>query len=752
MVSLHLPSTISNFERSAAWRWLWLTLFAAAPAFAQSSSEHDRLEHITVTANRRVQNTQNIAASVSVVSGAQLAARNVHDVFGLQFLTPSLQVTPQFGSGQPAFTIRGVGFNDYASDNASTVSISIDEVAQPIPFATNGLIFDVSRVEVLRGPQGTLYGRNSTGGAINYVLNHPTEKREAKLSFQYGRFGSIVTDGVVSGHVLNHLNMRLSAQSQQGGAWQDGDGGARLGMTDRTAARWISDLTLDDSTTMTLDLHGSHDRSDAQGLHLFTPLTTLASASSGPVFPADSNRDATHWGTSTSFARLAGINPMQKPFHHIDSGGANLRLEKTLPFGSLTDLVSFDAANRREYDNFDGSSAAIADVAFNTRANSFANELRLKSHDDRPLTWIGGIYYAHQYLADQYLSGFAQSFGINRSVAYRQNVNTVSGFGQLRYQITHELALTGGFRIEHESRVLQDFAAYNYLPSGLITNPGNIVGRRSLNYTKPSGKFELDYHPVEHDMIYASVSRGIKSGGFTTYNTVAARASTDPFRPEELWAYELGNKAEFPSAHLRLNVSAFYYDYHNEQIQSAVVNPSTGLIGAIVNAPRSHVAGGEFEAQWSPLPHLILTQSGGWAVGQFDRFSSVFATQRVNGVYVPIVRNRRGDSLPAPKLTFNGSATYSWNIGHYILRSGINYSLRSTYHSLFGNLYDVAGYTLVGANASFGPRSGLWSIAAFGNNILNKRYDVERNFFVNGDNIALAGLPATWGARVSLSF
>ena len=123
---------------------------------------------------------------------------------------------------------------------------------------------------------------------------------------------------------------------------------------------------------------------------------------------------------------------------------------------------------------------------------------------------------------------------------------------------------------------------------------------------------------------------------------------------------------------MRLNVSAFYYDYHNEQIQSAVVTPSTGLIGAIVNAPKSHVAGGEFEAQWSPLPHLLLTQSGGWAVGQFDRLSSVFATKRANGVYVPIVRNRRGDSCPAPKLTFNGSATDSWKSGRNILRSGIN--------------------------------------------------------------------------------
>ena len=244
----------------------------------------------------------------------------------------------------------------------------------------------------------------------------------------------------------------------------------------------------------------------------------------------------------------------------------------------------------------------------------------------------------------------------------------------------------------------------------------------------------------------------MKSGGFTTYNSTSAQVSTAPFAPEKVWAYEIGNKADFPRQHLRLNVSAFYYDYHDEQIQSAVVNPLTGLVGAIINAPRSHLYGGEMEADWQPIPHLMLTQSAGWATGQFDRFSSVVSATRLGGVFVGVYRDRKGDSLPQQKITLNGSATYTFDLGRYDLTAGVDYSLRSTYRSLFGKLYDVAGYTLFNANIALSPKGGRWTLAAFGQNVLNKQYDVTRNYFVSGDNIAQAGLPAVWGVRASVGF
>ncbi|WP_182979986.1 TonB-dependent receptor [Gluconacetobacter asukensis] len=722
---------------------------ATPPRPAESTS---RLEAITVTADRRSQNAQNVPSSIAVITGRDLVARNVNTVFDLQYLTPSLQVTPQFGSGQPAFTIRGVGFNDYASNNAPTVGIYLDEVANPVPFASNGMMFDISRVEVLRGPQGTLYGRNTTGGAINYILNHPTDSFHAGLTGQYGRFDAGKVEGYLSGPVGRYIKVRLSGQTQQGGAWQHDDQGAHLGNVDRGAARLLVEAAPTDSMKVTLNIHGSRDRSDANGLHLYSPLRSLniLYGNAYPIYPADTDRDIAHWGTSPQFAREIGISPNAKPFSHIDTGGLSLRIDQDFAAFRLTELASYDAAARQEYDNYDASSLAIADVYYQSRANVFSNELRFTSRGPSRLSWVGGIYYSNQYLSDQYHSGFMNAYGFDRVVKYSQMVNTISGFGQATYRLLDKLSITGGLRIEHEARSLYDFQSY--MLSG--SDPGNAPfgPRQHYDYTKPSAKFAIQYIPIRNDMLYASYSHGIKSGGFTTYNTAAPQISTKPFKAETIDAWELGNKLDLPRQNLRLNLSSFYYDYHGQQIQSAVVNPQTGLVGSIVNAPHSHLYGLEFEAEWSPLPGLTLTQSGGWAIGQFDNFYSILRADRINGTYVGVYASRKGDSLPAPKLTLNGSAAYRWSMGDYTLTTSMNYSLRSTYRSLFGPLYNVAGYTLWGANLSFGPKNNRWTVAAFGNNIFNKRYDVERNYFVNGDTVALAGMPAIWGVRAAISY
>ncbi len=716
---------------------------AAAPA----------IEQITVTAERRSQSVQSIGSSISVISGRELAARNVNDAFDLQYQTPSLQVTPQFGSGQLEYAIRGVGFEDYASNNAPTVGLYIDEVAFPVPFETNGQIYDVQRVEVLRGPQGTLYGRNTTGGAINYVLNKPTKDFEGGLTVQYGRFDSALVEGHLSGSLAPNVQVRIAGETQQGGAWQHGPDNSMLGNLDRSSLRTLIDWEPTDTLRIETDLHGSHDRSDALGTHLYAPNTALPDAGvPGPVFPVDPNRYDTQWGTSPLFARQIGISPDTKPFGHLDTLGASVRADQTFEAGTLTDLVSYDYAARQEYDNFDASPLALADVYFNTRANVFANELRFTSNTGSRLTYVVGLYYSNQYLADDYEGGFDQIYGLDTKVQYSQTVNTESGFGQASYKIDNALTLTGGLRIEHEERQLNNFRSL-FLADTVLANPANnSVGRQTLDFTKPSGKVELQYVPFTNDMLYALVSHGVKSGGFTTYNSAEPQIGTRPFLPETVWDYEAGNKLDLPGANLRVDVAGFYYQYQNQQIQSAVVNPLTGLIGSIVNAPRSHLYGGEAEVTWSPIRNLTLRQGVGSSVGAFDEFRSVLSAVRQDGVFVGIYQNRAGEALPFPKFTANGSASYLFDLGRYTLTTSADYSLRTTYNSLFGSLYNVAGYTLVNAHVTFAPANNRWTLTAFGQNILDKRYDVDRNFFDVGDDIATAGLPATYGVRATLNF
>jgi len=753
------------FTPGSRLRWLGSASLAAlmlpigGGAMAQTATQQAAaapapvLEQITVTAEKRSQSVQNVGSSISVLSGKELATHNVNNVFDLQYQTPSLTVTPQFGSGQLEFSIRGVGFEDYASNNAPTVGLYVDEVAFPIPYETDGQIFDVARVEVLRGPQGTLYGRNTTGGAINYVLNKPTQDFTGGLTVQYGRFDSALVEGYLSGSIAPNLQVRVSGETQQGGAWQHGPDGQMLGNLDKSSLRALIDWEPTDTLTIEADLHGSRDRSDALGTHLYAPNTALLDLGipGAPVFPVDSNRDDTVWGTSPLFAREIGISPNTKPFEHVDAGGLSLRIDQRTDYGTITDLISYDYAGRREYSDFDASPLALADVYFNTRANVFANELRFTSPSGGRLTYLAGIYYGNQYLTDNYRGGFDQIYGVDTSVQYSQKVNTISGFGQASFKITPALTLTGGLRIEYEERKLLDFGSY-FLADGAIINPNNNVPLQSTSYTKPSGKIELQYVPFTNDMAYAEISRGVKSGGFTTYNDGTPKIGTAPFLPETIWAYEIGNKLDIPDARLRFNASLFYYQYQNQQIQAAVLNPTTGLVGSIINAPHSHLYGGEIEADWTPIDNFVLSQSAGESIGAFDEFSSLVTAIPRNGIFYGVYQNRAGEALPFPKLTLNGSATYKIPFEKYFLTTSVDYSLRTTYNSLFGSLYNVAGYTLVNAHATFGPNNGKWTLTAYGANILNKRYDIDRNYFDAGDDIATAGLPATYGVRATVNF
>lgn len=708
-----------------------------------------RVEDIVVTSERRAQSPQNIGTSISVISSKVLENRNINNVFDLQYATPSLQIQPSYGSGQYTYTIRGVGFNNYSSNNSPTVGIYIDEVANPIPFGVNGMMFDMQRVEVLRGPQGTLYGRNTTGGAINYITNKPTKTLKAGIAAQYGRFDSGKVDGYISGPINDKLSFRLSGQTQQGGAWQyNPDRHTHLGNVNKGASRLLVDYTPTNTLKFEWNLHGSRDRSDAIGPYAWGPITSLSKTD---PLPASTSRYHTRWGTSEQFAKEVGINADQKPYSHIDTGGSSLRMDKQFKNFTLTNLASYDYMQRNEYDNFDDSELSLADVAFRTRANVVADELRFSSNTSGRLHWIGGIYYGHQWLNDRYQSGFEALYNTDGDVRYSQEVNTISGFGQVQYDVTPKLQLVGGIRIEHEKRTLNNAYAH-YLTNGVVTNPQNYVAKQSQDYTLPSAKFSVQYHPLSHDMLYFTFSKGIKSGGFTVYNTSDVNQMTNPFKPEQLYAFEVGNKLIIPKYNIKFNADFFYYDYYDRQVQSKVYSPTTGsAIGLFVNAPKSHMFGGEYEFAWSPLPDLHISQSGAYVTGAYDKFSTVVGAQKVNGIWTGISQNVSGRTIDVPHFTANGSVDYTWHTGRYDVVTGVDYSLRTTDHSL--NAVNVLpGYTLWGGYISFAPHNGPWKIEGIGRNITNKHYDVTRGYFVGGDNIAVAGLPATWEVRLRADF
>ena len=320
------------------------------------------------TAERREASSQKVSIALTVLSGKNLQKENVVTVNDLANASPSLEVEPAFGGGQPEFRIRGVGFQDYASNNAPTVGVYVNEVAYPIPIMTQGAFFDLSRIEVLRGPQGTLYGRNTTGGAVNVITNQPTNSFHSGFDAEYSSYNNTHLEGYVSGPVAPDLTARLAAFTDQGGAYQYNQfTGQRFGNADKFGERLILNWNPTAKLDVKFEAHASQDHSDGDGLYIFSPSTPAQVLASGFDYLVSPSRFATSWALDPAFAKDIGISPSTAPFRHSQQYGASLNIHYDLGGADLVNIVSYDYMDRQEFQDWDAGSACERGRLFSTR-------------------------------------------------------------------------------------------------------------------------------------------------------------------------------------------------------------------------------------------------------------------------------------------------------------------------------------------------------------------------------------------------
>jgi outer membrane receptor protein involved in Fe transport len=709
-------------------------LAAAAPADANSLTE------VVVTAERKVESAQTVGIALSVVSGQDLADKAITRVVDLQNALPSLQVEPAFGGGQPQYRIRGVGFLDYTSNNASPIGVSVDDVAAALPIQTAGQLFDIDRIEVLRGPQGTLYGRNTTGGQINFITNRPTEETHAGFTAEYGSFNAVNAEGFVSGKIVDGLLGRLSVATEQGGDWQrNRETGQRLGNQDRIAGRGQLEWKPSDAIDFLLEFHLSKDKSDETGLHLLKPYTRTTDGVVTTTIPADTSRYVTDWNLNPAFAAVTGLDAGAKP--GVDNSNNGVDLAANIDFGpvKLTSITAYDKMIRREFSDWDATQFHDSDEYFDSNLDVISQEVRVASTGSGPFAWVGGLFYSDQKLDEAFYSDFSDALGGIALTTYEQKANSFGEFGQLSYQFNSVLKGTLGVREDHETRELLNLGTGFIVPVVPFTGGLN----RSITSNLPSGKIELDYTPQEGTLVYESISRGVKSGGFTAHNTTSAPAA-DPFEPEKLTAYEVGIKSDVTRT-LRVNASAFYYRYRDQQILGKVFDTVSGsYIGRFVNS-NSRLSGGELEVEWHPVSGLSVSQYAGFVEGYYT--SPLLDSSNVD---------YNGRPLSVPKWSYGGDVSYGFDIGNFKVTAESNYSFHDTYSQFYllgSDDYTIPKYWLTNANLSLSPASGApWTLTLWGRNIFDKGYDVTRNFFLPSAEVAQAGQPATFGIRVSYKY
>ena len=462
---------------------LMSVLLAPSAGWAQAT-----IEEVVVTAQKHSQNANDIPIAINAFTGEQLADQGVVTPENVALLTPGLTVSETAATGVPLYTIRGVGFLDYSTAASSTVGLYLDEVAIPYTVMSRGLLFDVDRVEVLKGPQGDLYGRNTTAGQINMVSNMPTELFEAGLRGGFGNYDTLDLEAFVSGRLLDGLNARLAAKTLQSGqGWQKSlTRDDELGEQDITAVRAIFDFDLGAAANLILNLRYVKDNSenkantayDATGIgrslfsNPYQPLNEYilpGGAHAGASIPWLSTGDnrAADW-TNSYTSPITGRSFDLRPQRDNELKGISAKLVWDLGRMTLTSITAFDNFERQEANDWDGGFFNDSSNINTTDLDVFSQEVRLSGGTDR-LVWIAGLYYAkdemdeyyHYFMSDSVFGFGSIPFGVGLfaptpilelDTIYAQETESKAAFGHIEWQFTERWRLTAGLRYTDEER------------------------------------------------------------------------------------------------------------------------------------------------------------------------------------------------------------------------------------------------------------------------------------------------------------
>jgi outer membrane receptor protein involved in Fe transport len=625
-------------------------------AGANASGESEEIGEIVVTANKREENINKVPMTITALSANDLAERRITSLEDIAAAVPGLAYAPST-TNTPIFTLRGVGFNESSLGVYPTVSVYIDQAPLSFPVLASHAAFDLERIEVLKGPQGTLFGENSTGGAINYIAARPTQTFEAGTDVGYGTFGAIDASMFASGPITDTLGIRVSAMAHHMDDWQYSvTRDETNGHQNYTAGRILLDWKASDALKVSLNLNGWVDTSQPQAQQL------IAVKPEGPPYPGEltsvfsgySPRSA-DWtnqaldpslgvvgpsgATVPGTAKLADFNPYSdRRFYQ-----AALRGDLDLPAGlTLTSLTSYDHFVQEQATNGDGNALVTFDLQGGQgNIESFNQELRLANAATSALKWIVGANYENSTTYENQLLRYfdnsnynAANLFINASgVTNLQKISNYAGFGNIDYTLTPEITLHAGARYT-QSDNRADICSYT-TPGGNVDKLFNILGGllgtvpftaigpsgcytlnangvpgfpfvKSLDQDNVSWRTGIDYQFNSDTMFYVSASRGYKAGSFPSL-AAAKYLTLEPVTQESLTDYEGGVKAQFMDRRLSVNAAIFYYDYANKQIRGKLLDPIFGILDAEVNVPKSSIKGAEGEVTFRPVNALTLS-------------------------------------------------------------------------------------------------------------------------------------------------
>ncbi len=739
-----------------------------APASAVPPAAGAALEEVIVTAQKRSENAQSVPISISTVTASQLEKQKVSNVVDIAAQVPNLYITTPYSDAVPIFSLRGVSAVDYSQNQSSPVALYVDEVYKGLPVFTSLQVFDIERVEVLRGPQGTLYGKNTTGGAVNFYTRraNPNEGFTGYLTGGLGRFnrreaaGGVnipMIDGVLAGRAaFTRTKARGFVENLTPGIRDQGaidDWAMRLGLT----------FTPTDDLDMTL----RYTRSSS------TPEGGYAGLADniGPegVFFAGVFRDGLgFYETETDEENVYRVK------------NESVALNTTWDFSEwarLTSVTSYDKGSWFTHEDGDVTPLDLLTPDYFSRGTAFSQDLRISSTDNGPFKWlVGAYYYRDRSRADltyRFLYEFAadadgdrvadcadddmdgdpttvdpgdQLTGCAVASSLKQVRESYALYTQASLDLTDRLTLTAGLRYTRDKNRLDSYRSDLLFLDPVSrqevvafpifeTPPPGVSPRTDENI---SGKLVLDYELARNALLYASLSRGYRGSSF---NGAAqfAQESVNAVPPERLDAAEVGIKTQVFDNRVRFNAAAFYYDYSNQQFQSQV-----GLY-IVLDSGDARLWGAEAEVT------AVLAEGLDVRLGA-SYLDSEYTDAVVNGV-----RLDGNQLIAAPEWKL--SAAVDWRLfetgaGSVSLHADTSYTSRIYFDAFNTDVASQSGYFLHNARLTFETADERIALSAWIKNAAGKKYTTYRTDFTQAFNYAYGqrGRPREWGVEATYRF
>jgi iron complex outermembrane recepter protein len=715
-------------------------------ALAQSASDdppaEEAVEEIVVTAQRREQNLQRVPIAISAFGGETIASLGLDSSSDLSSVVPNVQIGLPAGEGnQPLIFIRGVGLSDTNSNNSGPNGVYVDDVYISSPGAQTFQIFDLDRVEVLRGPQGTLYGRNATGGAINFISVRPSQDLAANASVSFASFETVRFEGGIGGPLTENVRARLSGTGARSSGYINNLlTGGKENAVGSFALRGQLDADLGDNLEVRINLHGGKvDTPSAQqrSLGVLDPATGFTTPCSVDAIQAD------QCGNALGYVSPPGYydgNYNKTGDLRVDNLGGSVRFDWSPGNVTLTSISAYDFVDRLYEEETDSSPLRLLEIDYGVKSDTFSQELRIAGRGER-LNWVLGGYHLNEVLLQNQTidlfgelrfltpAGGADTAGVSTGGApvlfararNRQTTDASALFGQVEYSVLPSLRLTLGGRYNNERKTFLASAQLEDATIDGVSAPGEIAPvyafARKRSFDNVSFRVGLDYDIAKRILGYVSVSSGFKSGGFNggflALDPTAAALQAEPYAEETLLAYEAGLKSTLFDGRLRLNAAVFQYDYQDLQVFT-LVNTGVLPVQLLSNAANASIIGGELELVARPVSGLDISLNLGLLDTEIKDFVS--AGNDLSGNQLAL----------SPRVSFSGQANYELPLIQNIVafvQPSFSYRSEQFFSADNNPLVAQEGYWLANARIGVKSESGHWEAAAFGRNLTRQRYD-----------------------------